>query len=204
MAKGSDKLKAKHFVNGKFLLYFFIAFALHFIWNLGFLIYPVPLFFDVKYIILIAAAWFFLLRIVKQGVTECMRIPQTVPMPQPEPQLAGVGAGPAAPVALPQPLSLRGLAGMYSGSVFPSPRGSLVIGRDARIANIVYPPDTRGISSVHCEVRHENGIFVLIDKNSSNGTFLADGTRLMPERPYPIARRSGFYLATRENMFEIE
>jgi pSer/pThr/pTyr-binding forkhead associated (FHA) protein len=93
---------------------------------------------------------------------------------------------------------------MYKGSVFPSLNGRLVIGRDARLVNIIYPSDTKGISSVHCEIRHENGMFVLIDKNSSNGTFLADGTRLTPGQPHPIARKSGFYLATRENMFEIE
>jgi pSer/pThr/pTyr-binding forkhead associated (FHA) protein len=103
-----------------------------------------------------------------------------------------------------QSLTLRGIAGIYKGSVFPSPQGKLVIGRDARLANIVYPPNTPGVSSVHCEVKYENGMFVLIDKNSSNGTFLADGTRLTPNQPYPIARKNGFYLASRENMFEIE
>jgi hypothetical protein len=117
---------------------------------------------------------------------------------------AGTGAGPAQPYAMLPPLSLRCLAGMYSGNVFPSPHGRLVIGRDSRLANIVYPPDMRDISSVHCEVRLENGMYLLIDRNSTNGTFLADGTRLMPEQPYQINRRSEFYLATRENMFEIE
>ena len=203
MAKGSDKLRPKYFADKKFLFYFFVAFALHFIWNLGFGIFPVPLFFDVKFIILIAAAWFFLLRIVKQGVTECMRVPQTASGSQMEPQPAGAQAS-SPPYAMSKSLTLRGLAGMYKGSVFPSPHGRLIIGRDARLANIVYPQNTPGISSVHCEVRHENGMYVLIDKNSSNGTFLADGTRLAPEQPYPIARKNGFYLATQENMFGIE
>jgi pSer/pThr/pTyr-binding forkhead associated (FHA) protein len=93
---------------------------------------------------------------------------------------------------------------MYKGNIFSTPQGRLVIGRDARLANIVFPQGTPGISNVHCEVRYENGMFVLIDNNSSNGTFLADGTRLAPGQPYPIARKNGFYLATRENMFSIE
>lgn len=218
-AKGADKLRPKYFFDKWFLMYFAIAFVLHFTWNLEFGIFAIPIFFDVKYIILIAVAWFFLLKIIKVGVTECMNIPQVAPaqaqQPGPQPQ-APVGApggvpwappvinaGPVQPMAVSQNLSLRGLSGMYNGSTFSASQGRLVIGRDSGRANIVYPPNTPGISSVHCEVRFENGMYVLIDNNSSNGTFLADGTRLIPGQPVPIARKAGFYLATRENMFEI-
>jgi len=219
IAKGKDKLQAKHFVNIHFLKYFAIAYVLHTVWNHpfgdGFLV--IPFLGSLKEILLIATCWFFLLRLVKQGVTECMRIPQTaaVPqMPQAAPQMAqvpqmtpqpavGATASPS-PSAMSQSLSLRGLAGIYKGSVFPTQHGRLIIGRNAQLANIVYPPNTPGISNVHCEVRYENGMFLLIDKNSSNGTFLANGTRLAPEQPYPIARKTGFYLATQDNMFEIE
>ena len=206
IAKGKDKLRASHFVNVNFLKYFALAYILHTAWNhpLGYGFFVIPFLGDIKEILLTAICWFFLLRLVKQGVTECMRIPQTASAPQKVSPPNVAGAGPAPPYAASQSLNLRGLAGIYKGNVFPAAHGKLVIGRDARLSNIVYPPNTPGISSVHCEVKYDNGMFVLIDKNSSNGTFLVDGTRLIPEQPYPIARKNGFYLATRENMFEIE
>ncbi|MCL2663087.1 MAG: PrsW family glutamic-type intramembrane protease [Oscillospiraceae bacterium] len=209
IAKGKSKLQAKHFVNIHFLKYFAIAFGLHVVWNHsfgdGFLTIPFT-WMDLKSVILTIICWLILLHLIKKGVKECMRIPQTVSTPQSvqQPNAAGAVAVSAPPYAMSKSLTLRGIAGMYNGSVFPSPQGKLVIGRDARLANIVYPQNTPGVSSVHCEVRYENGMYVLIDKNSSNGTFLADGTRLTPGQPYPIARKNGFYLANRENMFEIE
>jgi hypothetical protein len=61
-----------------------------------------------------------------------------------------------------------------------------------------------GVSNIHCELKVVNGMIMLTDKNSSSGTFLSDGTRLTPETPYTLTRRGGFYLASRENLFEIE
>jgi len=215
IAKGKDKLQAKHFVNVHFLKYFAIAYILHTVWNhpFGEGILVMPYIGGLKDILLMAICWFFLLRLIKQGVTECMQVPQITPAPQrvqppplqpvSRPDSAGIRTAPP-PNVMPQSLRLRGIAGIFNGNVFPTPSGKLVIGRDARLANIVYPPNTPGISSVHCEIKYDNGIFVLIDKNSSNGTFLADGTRLMPGQSYPIPRKGSFYLATCENMFEIE
>jgi hypothetical protein len=210
IAKGKDKLQAKHFVNAHFLKYFTIGYALHTAWNHpfgdGILVIPFTAFIGIKQVLLTVICWVILLRLIKQGVTECMRIPQTASVQQNVKQSNAPesGALSAPPYAAPQSLCLRGIAGVYNGSVFPASQGKLVIGRDAKRANLVYPPDTPGISSIHCEIRNENGTFVLIDKNSSNGTFFADGTRLTPNQPYPIARKSGFYLASRENMFELD
>lgn len=222
LAKGAEPLKPRHFTHKWFLVCFACAFALHYLWNSGielftlFTIYtlevPTPqgiallptATIDLFHVILTVVAWIVLLRLIKQGVVQCMRIPQTTPAPVPQMQPVGVGAGAATPYALSVEIKLRGLSGLYKGNVFPSPGGRLIIGRDNRRANVVFPPNTPGISSVHCEITYQNGVIYITDKNSSNGTFLADGTRLTPERPYPISRRSGFYLATRENMFEIE
>jgi hypothetical protein len=218
MAKGAEKLHPRHFLNKSFILCFGIAFALHFAWNHEFELFTIeipvspipdfPLYLSVKAILLTVIAWIVLLRLIKLGVIECMRIPQTVPasVPQREPVSAAAGAGipQAVPYASSPEIRLRGLSGMYRGNVFPSPSGRLVIGRDNRIANVVFPPNAPGISSVHCEIHYQNGVIYITDKNSSNGTYMADGTRLTPGQPYPLARLSGFYLATRENMFEIE
>ena len=210
MSKGADKLRPAHFANKTFLKYFAISCILHFVWNYdGFYLYILQLrpgmFLTAKHVLLIVIAWFFLLRLIKLGVAQCMRIPQTAPASILQPQAVGLSAGPAAaPYAMTQGFNLRGLMGLFQGNVFPSPGGRIVIGRDNRRANVVYPLNTPGISSVHCEIYHQNGVIYIIDKNSSNGTFFADGTRLTPENPYPLPRRNGFYLGTRENMFEIE
>ena len=201
MAKGGEKLQAKHFADKEFLAYFGIAFALHFAYNYGgfylyvFRISP-GMAITLKHILLVVVAWIAMLRLIKKGVLECMRIPQAI---------APVSSEAQVPMdASSKTINLRGLSGMYTGSVFTAQDGKLVFGRDVRRVNIVFPPSTPGISSVHCEISYRNGLIYLTDKNSSHGTFLEDGTRLTPEQPYPLPRRSGFYLASRENMFEIE
>ncbi|MCL2819704.1 MAG: PrsW family glutamic-type intramembrane protease [Oscillospiraceae bacterium] len=203
MAKGSDNLKIKYFISPVFLFYFAVAVGLHYLWNLDFRIYSIPVIVDVKFLILITVAWFFLLRIIKQGVNDCVKIPQSEPQPDLHSPPVSADAASAPSQLTPQSMTLRGVAGIYSGTDFPALQGRLVIGRDAKQVNIVFPPDARGISSVHCEVRFENGIYALIDRNSSNGTFLADGTKLSPGQPYTITQKSRFYLAAKENMFEI-
>ena len=93
--------------------------------------------------------------------------------------------------------------GHFAGTAFPV-NGILSMGRDPRHCQIVFPNDTQGISSLHCELRYENGAVTLTDRNSSYGTFLADGTKLTPGTPYPLSPRGSFYLASRDNLFEIE
>lgn len=90
----------------------------------------------------------------------------------------------------------------FSGSVF-AVKESVVIGRNADTCNIVYPEGTPGISSVHCRVALVNGALTLFDLNSSYGTYLENGVKLEPNRPYPLHEGDSFYLAKRENTFTV-
>ena len=193
MVKGTEKLQSKHFMDQRFLVYFGIAFALHFIWNTPIGLVSIPIFGDLKFVLLIVAAWVALLRILKQGIMQIMRISQPL----------GVSAA-AAPALVPENITLRAVSGYYSGGVFPLSGNRLVFGRDSKQANIVFPSSTPGISSIHCDITIESGTVMLTDRNSSYGTFFVDGTRLTPGKPYPLPPRQGFYLANRENLFEIE
>lgn len=79
----------------------------------------------------------------------------------------------------------------------------LTIGRNANICQLIYPATARGISGIHCKIQNtDQGVF-LTDLGSTNGTFLADGTRLLPGSPHIMPDGQGFYLGSRENGFDI-
>jgi len=79
----------------------------------------------------------------------------------------------------------------------------ITIGRNACLCQLVYPETARGISGIHCKIENtERGVF-LTDLDSTNGTFLADGTRLVPNRPLPLSDGQGFYLGSRKNAFDV-
>ncbi|MCD7717341.1 MAG: FHA domain-containing protein [Lachnospiraceae bacterium] len=48
-----------------------------------------------------------------------------------------------------------------------------------------------------------NGFLVLIDRNSSYGTFFSNGTKLEPNTPYKLKGDVRFYLASEKNEFLI-
>ncbi len=82
-------------------------------------------------------------------------------------------------------------------------RNRIVMGRDPRRCQVVFPKDTPGISSVHCEIRPAAGTVLLIDCQSSYGTYLENGTKLTPNQPYTLKRGDSFYLASHKNMFKV-
>ena len=67
----------------------------------------------------------------------------------------------------------------------------------------MYPQNTRGISGRHCEIMSSGGKIVIVDRGSTYGTYLADGRKLEPNVPYDVKNGTVFYLASRENKFEI-
>jgi len=140
------------------------------------------------------------------------RKPATVPAKAMAPP-APVPAMAPTPIPATQPLhtpvaqgagaSLICTKGRFAGTAFPI-NGSLSIGRDPLRCQIVFPNDTKGISSLHCEVRWQAGGVMLTDRGSSYGTFLTGGPRLNPGESVSLKSGDGFYLADRENIFEIE
>lgn len=98
---------------------------------------------------------------------------------------------------------LMGVEGIYAEAVFPL-EDLIIIGRDAREANIVYPIDAMGVSRKHCCVWvSQEGRVLIKDLGSSNGTFFADGTRLQPNVTYRLNPGECFYLGSKQEAYKL-
>lgn len=117
---------------------------------------------------------------------------------------AGAVHAPAAPVA-PRGPHLVGLSGALRGTVVELGHGVVVIGRDARVANLVLPAQVNDVSKRHCLVRADPAGtgFLLEDCWSTNGTFLASGERLAPGSTRRLPAGARFYPADASQMFEL-
>ena len=130
----------------------------------------------------------------KQGQNGAQPIQQAVPF----------APAPAPAFHTPAVSGARQLActhGVFSGQVYPL-SNSIVLGRDPKKCNIIFPSQTPGISGVHCEVRVSNGAVMLIDRGSSYGTFY-NGAKLRPNEPVALLAGDSFYLATPQNEFRL-
>ncbi len=78
---------------------------------------------------------------------------------------------------------LVGVSGLYAGQEFRVDQ-DIIFGRDPQNCNIVFPPNTHGVSRMQCQIMlGENGQRTLIvDCGSTNGTYL-NGVRLFPGQP---------------------
>jgi len=110
---------------------------------------------------------------------------------------------PAAPAPAVRTPVLRGVAGVYEGAVVELDQESCTIGRDARVANLVFPPDCAHVSTRHCKVRFRDGAFEIEDLHSTNGTTLTSGTRVEPGRPHRLQAGERFSLAGGSDIFEV-
>lgn len=90
------------------------------------------------------------------------------------------------------------------GSKTYSVRGKTIIGRDPASCQIVFPAKTPGISSKHCLVQEIPEGVVVMDAGSSYGTFLENGTKMEPNKPYSILVGEAFYLASKDNGFRVK
>jgi S1-C subfamily serine protease len=131
------------------------------------------------------------------------------------PEVPGRGAAPPiAPVPPPPPLEphaqamygLRCLAGEFEGLDLTIGDEPVTIGRDPTLRGLVFTSDrSSAISKRHCEVRVDRARrqIMLTDLNSSNGTFLADGSRLTAYAARALHAGDRFYLASPDIMFEL-
>ncbi|MBC9784324.1 trypsin-like peptidase domain-containing protein [Heliobacterium chlorum] len=100
---------------------------------------------------------------------------------------------------------LRGLVGTFIGRTFEMDKEPLTLGRDSRVCQVIFPPDQTNIGRVHCSIRYEepSRTFILEDCSSTNGTYLFNGNRTSPNQPVRLKSGDRFYLADRENIFEV-
>ena len=82
--------------------------------------------------------------------------------------------------------------------------GKIVIGRDPATCQVVFPAKTPGISGKHCAVQELAQGVVVTDLGSSYGTFLENGTKMEPNKPYTILTGEAFFLASKDNGFRVK
>ncbi len=227
--RGSRKMKGTFIADPLVILTVLAVFIMHFLWNLNpvqlldmmslsmvqFIAKAQDTY--IWYIVLIIISWILALFIIRRGVRQLIEVnnhavasgsgsagPQGAhPV---SPAASGVAqATPAQPVKAPSAtkvLTVQGKGGVMDGRVFElMTGGSIVFGRDSQKSKVTYASDTKGISSVHCEIKVKNGFPVLIDRGSSFGTFFSNGEKLEANVPYKLADGVEFYLAMKEQSF---
>lgn len=98
---------------------------------------------------------------------------------------------------------ITGVKGIMAGRSFDV-SSSVIIGRNTQKCTICFPVDAQGISGVHCEIRLNGGVFEIIDRGSSCGTFLGSGQKLVADVPVTLPSGTYFYLGSSEQLFKIE
>ncbi len=98
-------------------------------------------------------------------------------------------------------VSIMCISGNLKGRVYSLGNG-LLFGRDAN-CGVRFSSQESGISHNHCRVYRQGGAILLADLGSSYGTFLDDGRQLTPNAPVSLGIGSRFFLANRNNTFEV-
>ena len=201
LIKGKGKMSPKCFANSLFWLTFSAAFLLHTAWNFSasYLAGKLPdslvaslVKFEagtvtqwVKYIVLIILAWLLLFYIMKKSIRQMVSVDE----------MYHNAANSADAV-------IQGVSGLLNGKTYMLTAGTpLIFGRRTEKCNVLFKNETKGISSLHCEIKWYNGKVLIKDLGSTYGTWLNEGTRLEPNKYYELPDQGVFYLGSKENMF---
>ena len=201
LIKGKGKMSPKCFANSLFWLTFSAAFLLHTAWNFSasYLAGKMPDYlvaslikFEagtvtqwVKYIVLIILAWLLLFYIMKKSIRQMVSVDE----------MYHNAANSAEAV-------IQGVSGLLNGKTYMLTAGTpLIFGRRTEKCNVLFKNETKGISSLHCEIKWYNGKVLIKDLGSTYGTWLNEGTRLEPNKYYELPDQGVFYLGSKENMF---
>jgi len=97
------------------------------------------------------------------------------------------------------------MTGPLAGTSYAVTDKGLVIGRDNLSCQVVLPATQSSVSRVHCYVTYNrmSGMYILSDRNSSQGTYLADGRKIPYSQPVALSSGECFYLATPQNTFKV-
>ena len=117
-------------------------------------------------------------------------MPETMPI-QPQP------VQPAAPHAY----SLICTKGQYAGATFPI-NGCLSMGRDPQRCQLIFPNESKGISSLHCQVRQQGNSVTVTDMGSTYGTVVM-GRKLNAHETAALNPGDSFQLADASNEFKL-
>lgn len=209
LAKGKEALKARHLGNSLFLICLIGTYLIEVLWNyditdffarfadssLAMQIYMFLYVYHGKEILLMILSWALFFFIARKGVVQALDVVEQAKANKRkwDSKIAANYSGRA---------DIFGLDGVHAGKKFSSGAGALVFGRD-KSCGVRFAGDAKGISSIHCEIRKQGDQFVLIDKNSTYGTFWKNGERLEPGKPYVLQNGMEFYLASEENAYKV-
>ncbi|MCC8028204.1 MAG: trypsin-like peptidase domain-containing protein [Lachnospiraceae bacterium] len=112
-------------------------------------------------------------------------------------------AAPAEPAAAggDEGFRVQGTAGAFADRRFRL-EGEIRIGRDAGRCGIAYPPDTKGVSGVHCAIRLQGSSISIEDLGSTYGT-MVNGKKLTAHQPQPLALGDCICLGSEMEAFQI-
>ena len=208
LAKGKETLKIRHLGNSLFLICLIGTYLMEALWNYDITdlfsrfadssvavgIYTFLYIYQGKNILLLILSWALFFFVARKGVEQALEIAQQAKADKGkwDSKIAANYSG---------KVDIYGVSGMHAGKKFAGGAGTLVFGRD-KSCGVRFAEDAKGISSLHCEIRKQGDHYVLIDKNSSYGTFLKDGKRLEPGKPYVLQDGMEFYLASEENAYK--
>ncbi len=204
--KKNEPLKMAHIATPSVLIALLTATGLHFVWN-----FPLENFFEqqliyyVKVIALSVVVWVLVFRWMRIGLVQVIEIGTNsvgrndVYNPIQQAHIASTPVN-----VMGGRIMVQCVRGALAGKSFDvSASGGILFGRDSN-ATVRFPQDTKGISGRHCEIMSSGGKIVIVDRGSTYGTYLVDGRKLEPNVPYDVKNGTVFYLASRENKFEIK
>ena len=201
MVKGSGRLEIRQLGDMRFLKYFLAAVGLHFIWNSGIAILPLPYVGDLSYVILTAAGWILLFTVIQKGISQIVGVTGGTAVPAGHAGQAQTGRKEA--VSFQDTAVLMGVSGPYKGQSIMLQNGKIILGRDPGACSLVFPPQQAGISRIHCSLTFDGNAVWLTDEGSAYGTYLADGRRLTAGNRVRLCKGDRFCLGTADVMFEV-
>jgi S1-C subfamily serine protease len=114
----------------------------------------------------------------------------------------------AAPVTKAKPVgpraSVKGISGHFAGQKIELIQGQLIIGRDPKLAQLVYPQSFEEVSRKHVTISYdENAQRFSLEDSSSNGTFLPSNQRLETGKTHYLNTGDRFYISDSKELFEL-
>lgn len=100
---------------------------------------------------------------------------------------------------------LRCISGVFNGNRMELTNEPVLIGKDPRFCQIVYPSSENAVSDQHCVIRYNSSdhSFILEDRGSFQGTFSISGERIIPGVLKVLKSGERFFLGNPQNLFEV-
>jgi len=99
---------------------------------------------------------------------------------------------------------LVGISGQFAGQSVELNQGQVTIGRDPRVAHLIYQHASEEISRKHCTVYYdEQKQKFVVEDVSTNGTYVYPQTRLNYGQPVYLEAGTRFFISNPSELFEL-